>query len=146
MGQLGPVLSIVLSLGPGLSPFSTFVKTLLRFSRDCISQKFLLLVFQGVLAIERQWCKNGGAERVEKRDWFILSLFLFWRVSPAAAASLWFQVQTDRHDAFLPSTNGFCGLLILLSVRLFCYILRREESFSVALHPLFGLSALQTLV
>ena len=67
-GSAGACASYVLILGPGLSPFSTFIKALLWFSRDSISQMFLLFGFQGVLAIERQWCKNGGAERVEKHD------------------------------------------------------------------------------
>lgn len=65
-GSAGACASYVLILGPGLSPFSTFIKALLWFSRDSISQMFLLFGFQGVLAVERQRCKN--AERVEKHD------------------------------------------------------------------------------
>lgn len=88
-----------------------------------------------------EW-RTGG---VEKLDCFILSLFQFWSASPTAEASLWFRLPTYRHYMVPASTSGFWGLVILLPL----WLSSSEDvtnSSSVALHPLFGLSALSTPV
>lgn len=115
--------------------------TLLKRALVCKGLHFPCFLALSLSSSSSYWetvMEEWRARGMENLDYYILSFFQIWRASPAAVASLWFQLPKYRHNVVSYSTNAFKGRVKLLPLWLL--------SFFLAPHPLFGFSAISTSV